>query len=217
MRVKTMISRIRGSNKWLMDDNLVSDRMIYAIAIPKASLLIKQEVNKRRLLNSDNIFTPYECLDLISVDLHECGVDCTGRARRSREKLPQLHEGIHSYTIQGVYNIDNSEEIFPTSIREYINLSKLRFKPNKLYYLVKDGYLYVLDQDVENVNIYLYSNELIDDGSCTPAYDYEFKLPTYLEDNFYALIAGELMNYHRISQDLTDNNLDESSSTIRKK
>ncbi len=210
MKVAQLISKIKSSQKWIFDDNLISDRLIYFTALPKASLLIKQEVNKRRLLNSDNIFTPYECLDLILVDLNECGVDSSGKARRSKDKLPQLHEGIYSYTIQGVYNIDNSEEIFPTSIREYINLSKLRYKPNKIYYIVKDGYLYILDRDIENVNIYLYTNELVNDGSCKPAYEYEFKFPTYLEDSLYKMIEDTLINYHKFKPDVSDDNLDES-------
>ena len=209
MKINNLISKVRSSQKWIFDDNLISDRLIYSIAIPKASLLLKQEVNKRRLLNSDNVFTPYECLDLKLVDLHECGIDASGKARRSVEKLPQLHEGIYNYTIQGCYNIDNSEEIFPTTIREYINLSKLRYKPNKLYYIIKDGYLYILDKDIENVNIYLYTNELTE-TDCTSAYDHEFKFPTYLEDSLYEMINSSLMNYHKFGQDVTDDNLDES-------
>lgn len=209
MKINNLISKVRSSQKWIFDDNLISDRLIYSIAIPKASLLLKQEVNKRRLLNSDNVFTPYECLDLKLVDLHECGIDASGKARRSVKKLPQLHEGIYNYTIQGCYNIDNSEEIFPTTIREYINLSKLRYKPNKLYYIIKDGYLYILDKDIENVNIYLYTNELTE-TDCTSAYDHEFKFPTYLEDSLYEMINSSLMNYHKFGQDVTDDNLDES-------
>ena len=209
MKINQLISKVRASQKWVFDDDLISDRLIYSIAIPKASLLIKQEVNKRRLLNSDNVFTPYECLDLILVDLHDCGVDANGKARRSRLKLPQLHEGIYNYTIQGCYNIDNSEEIYLTTIREYINLSKLRYKPSKLYYLVKDGYLYVLNPDIENVNVYLYTNELIEDG-CKSAYDCEFKLPTYLEDSLYQMVCADLVNYHKFTQDVTDDNLEEN-------
>lgn len=210
MKINELLSRVRSFHKWLMDDNLITDRAIYAIAITKASLLIKQEVNKRKLLNSDNVFTPYECLNLKLVDLNECGIDSSGKARRSKDKLPQLHEGIYSYTIQGVYNIDNSEEIYPTSIREYINLSKLRYKPKKLYYIIKDGYLYILDKDIENINIYLYTNELVDDGSGKAAYDYEFKLPTYLEDSLFGMINNDLINYHKFPKDVTDNNLDEN-------
>jgi hypothetical protein len=121
MNINEFISQVRSSNKYIFDDNLISDRQIFNTGRTIASMLIKQEVNKRRLLNSDNVFTPIECLDLKLVDLTECGVDSCNKGRRSMNQLPELEEGIFGYTIQGVYNIDNSEEIFPTTIREFIN------------------------------------------------------------------------------------------------
>lgn len=172
---------------------------------------MKREINSRRLLNSDNVFTPIECLCLKKVNATECSLECDEPVRRSEEKLPKLQEGIYNYTIQGVYNLDNSEEIFPTTIREYINMSKLRYKPNKKFYMIKNGYLYILDRYIENVNIYLYSNELIyDRKSCDSAYDHEFKFPEYLLDSLFQLVNKELSDtYKRSTKDITDNNLEE--------
>lgn len=184
--------------------------MIYNLASAKASVLIKREINSRKLLNSDNVFTAIECLDLISANGTECDVDACNKVRRSKDKLPRLEESIYSYAIQGVYNIDNSEEIFPTNTREFINLSKLRFRPNKEYYIIKNGYLYVLNPDIENVNIYLYTTELKRaKGDCRSAYQHEFKIPEYLLDALYKMINDDLINYHKFEKDITDNNLEE--------
>jgi hypothetical protein len=209
MNINEFISQVRSSNKYIFDDNLISDRQIFNTGRTIASMLIKQEVNKRRLLNSDNVFTPIECLDLKLVDLTECGVDSCNKGRRSMNQLPELEEGIFGYTIQGVYNIDNSEEIFPTTIREFINLDKLRRKPNKLYYMIKNKYLYILNPDIEAVNIYIYSpDNTFELTECQSMYDGEIKLPPYLKKTFYDMTNAELINYHKMGKDLNDDNVD---------
>lgn len=211
MTITEVISRARSSVKQLFDDNILSDRYIYSVAKTSAATLIKREVNLRRLLNSDNIFTPLECLDLIKTSYTECGISCEGIVRRSKERLPTLQEGIYSYIIQGVYNADNSDEILPTTVREQINLSKLKYKPNVLYYLIKDGYLYVLNEFVENVNLYVYiADQLEIFDECEPAYEAEFKIPGYLEEGLFALIEANISRYIRQPKDITDNNLDEN-------
>ena len=209
MNINEFISQVRSSNKYIFDDNLISDRHIFNTGRTIASVLIKQEVNKRRLLNSDNVFTPIECLDLKLVDLTECGIDSCNKGRRSLNPLPELEEGIFGYTIQGVYNLDNSEEVFPTTIREFINLDKLRRKPNKQYYMIKNKYLYILNPDIVAVNIYIYSpDNTFELTECQSMYEGEIKLPPYLKKTFYDMINAELLNYHKMGKDITDDNVD---------
>jgi hypothetical protein len=124
-------------------------------------------------------------------------------------QLPELEEGIFGYTIQGVYNIDNSEEIYPTTIREFINLDKLRRKPNKLYYMIKNKYLYILNPDIVAVNIYIYSpDNTFELTECQSMYDGEIKLPPYLKKTFYDMVNSELINHHKMGKDLNDDNVD---------
>jgi hypothetical protein len=210
MKVSEFISQVKSSNKFLFDDNIISDRTIYKTGKTVASQLIKQETNRRKLLNSDNIFTVVECLHLEEVPYTECSINCDGMVRRSKVKLPQLEEGVYGYTIQGVFNIDNSEEIFPTTVKEFINQSKLRYKSNKINYIIKNGYIYVLNEDIENINIYLYS---VDDSflltSCQSIYEASLKIPGYLEKSLFDITNQELINFHKYKQDITDNNLEE--------
>ena len=49
-----LISRIKNANKFLSDDDLISDRFIYSLLKQKASVLIKREANLRKLQGSDN-------------------------------------------------------------------------------------------------------------------------------------------------------------------
>jgi len=210
MKISEYISQIKSANKLLFDDNIISDRTIYKMGKRIASTLIKQEVNRRKLLNSDNVFIVIECLDLVEAPYTQCNIACGGYVRRSKEKIPQLEEGVYGYSIQGVYNIDNSEEIFPTTIREFINQSKLRFKSNKITYIIKNGYIYILNEDVEKINLYVYSSDdsyLL--GSCQSMYEANLKIPGYLEKALIDLTNQELINYQKYKQDITDNNLEE--------
>lgn len=210
MNVNDFISQVRALNKAAYDDSLITDRVIFNVGRDVASRLLKQEIDKRKLLNSDNVFTPIECLCLEPVRLTECGISQEGMVRRSKEQLPELSEGIYGYTIQGVYNIDNSEEIYPTTTREYINMSKLRRKPNRVFYLIKNRYLYVLNPDVENVNAYIYAADnsfLLTD--CQSMYEAEIKFPSYLKSSFFKLVDEALMTFKRSRVDVNDNNLDE--------
>lgn len=212
MNIKTLIAQVRSQNKYIFDDDLISDRRIFNIARTIASTLVKREVNLRKLLNSDSIFTPIECLHLKTVDLTECGINSYNKVRRSNEPLPPIEEGIYGYTIQGVYNLDNSEEILPTTNRQYINISKFRVKPKKALYLIKNNYLYILDPDIQNVNLYIYTpDNSFQLSDCQSMYDADLKIPNYLTKSLYDMINAELINYHKYPKDITDNNLEEEN------
>lgn len=200
-----IISQIRSANKYIQDDNLITDRFIYRLAKTKAALLLKRELSQRKLGISDNVFQQIECLELIETNGTECDISQT--VARSKYRLPQIEEGLYSYFIQGVFNIDNSEEIYPTSMREFINNSKLRVKSNKSYYIIKDRYLYVLNPDVKAVNLYAYFTEtIVEQPECMSMYDREFKLPPYLLDGLFSLCNEALINYHKLPVDTEDDN-----------
>ena len=205
-----LISRIKNSNKFLSDDDLISDRFIYSLLKQKASVLIKREANLRKLQGSDNVYQGYECLDLIPAKGSECDLSCP--VMRSKNQLPNIEEGLYSYFIQGVFNTSNSEEIFPTTIKDFINHSRLRIKTPKKFYTIRNRYLYVLDPDVECVNMYAYFTEPIEDidgTQCLSMYEKEFKIPAYLTDSLIELCNQSLINYRKSPMEMEDNNRDE--------
>ena len=207
-----LISRIKNSNKFLADDDVVSDRFIYNSLKSKASVLIKREVNLKKLLASDNLYQAYECICLIPAKGAECDLNCD--IRRTKRKLPTIEEGLYSYFIQGVFNTSNSEELFPTTIRDFINHQRLRVKTNRKYYTIRNGYLYVLDPDIESVNMYAYFTESIEDedgSECISMYDKEFKIAPYLVDGLVQMVNQDMINYHKIPVEAEDNNRDEQT------
>jgi hypothetical protein len=205
-----LIARVKNANKFVSGDDLISDRFIYNMLKNKASVLIKREINLKKLLFSDNLYQAYECICLIEAPGAECDLKCP--IRRTKKKLPQLEEGLYSYFIQGVFNTSNSEELFPTTIRDFINHGRLRVKTNRKYYTIRNGYLYVLDPDVESVNMYAYFTESIEDADgtdCMSMYDKQFKIAPYLVDPLLQMVNQDLINYHKIPVEQETNNRDE--------
>ena len=205
-----LIAKVKSANKFVSDDDMISDRYIYGLLKTKAATLLRREINLRRLLTSDNVYQAYECVHLIEAKGAECDLNCP--IRRTKHKLPNIDEGLYSYFIQGVFNTSNSEELFPTTIRDFINHTRLRFKTPKKYYTIRNGYLYVLDPDVECVNMYAYFTESIEDldgTQCMSMYDKQFKFPAYLTDTLIEMCNQSLINFHKLPYETEDNNRDE--------
>ena len=214
LTINKVLSTIRSRNLWLAEDTEISDRFLYKVAQTAAAFLVKNEFNKGRLLTSDNVFQVLECSDLKPSSPVECDIPAKicSKVRKGTLDLDGLGESELGYSIMGVFNIINSEEIYPTTVREFINLKSLRIKPNKLYYLIKKGRIFVLDEDIEKVNMYVYSTEdLTNKDKCKYMGDREFKLPGYLERQFYILIDQELQRMFNPEVDQNDNNNEEKS------
>lgn len=199
-----IIAQIRSRNKFLSDDDTVSDRQIYNDAKAVASILLKREISQKKLTSSDNVYTPVECLPLCKANGTEC--DLSFEVAKSTIQLPQIEEGLYSYFIQGVFNLDNSEEIYPTTIRDFANYQKLRVKANKNFYIIKNRYLYVLNPDIVKVNLYAYFVDGFEQDDCVSMYDREFRFPPYLLDSLYSMCRDRLLDYHKFAEDTQDNN-----------
>ena len=207
MTISDVISRVKFSNKFISDDDFISDRFIYNTLRTKASALLRREINLRRLLTSDNVYSAYECIHLIEAPGAECDLKCD--IRRTKKKLPKIEEGLYSYFIQGVFNTSNSEELFPTTIRDFINHTRLRVKTHRSYYTIRNGYLYVLDPDVEAVNMYAYFTEPVNPDPCKAMYDMEIKFPEYLLDPLFEATNQSLINYHKFLPEPHSDNKDD--------
>lgn len=208
MTISDVISRVKIANKFVSDDDFMSDRFIYNTLRTKASVLLRREINLRKLLTSDSVYSPYECVELILAPGAECDLNCD--IRRTKKKLPKIEEGLYSYFIQGVFNTSNSEELFPTTIRDYINHTRLRVKTHRSFYTIRNGYLYVLNPDVEAVNMYAYFTEPINPDECKSMYEQEFKFPNYLLDSLFELTNQSLIAFHRtLPEPFSDNKDDQ--------
>jgi hypothetical protein len=223
---RDVVSRIRSTHRLLSSDASLNDRSILAELRSVASLLVKRELNLRKLVATDTIYTTVPCLEMMEVPLSECCeyVDpCT--IARSKEKLPRIGESNYFYAIKGVFSVDQKiklKEITPT---RYINLLKLPARIQEFYYWVQNNYLYVTNPNLCKIKISAFFEEDVPNSIlypececaihtptselCKNPLDTEFKCPAYLLQNVVEVTSKNLLNtYFRLPEDRTSDNAD---------
>jgi hypothetical protein len=227
---RDVVSRIRSTHRLLSSDASLNDRSILAELRSVASLLVKRELNLRKLVATDTIYTTVPCLEMMEVPLSECCeyVDpCT--IARSKEKLPRIGESNYFYAIKGVFSVDQKiklKEITPT---RYINLLKLPARIQEFYYWVQNNYLYVTNPNLCKIKISAFFEEDVPNSImypececaihtpvselCKNPLDTEFKCPSYLLQNVVEVTSKNLLNtYFRLPEDRTSDNADGQAS-----
>lgn len=224
MTGRDLVSRVRSSNKLISGDNNITDRVIFNMLKASSRTLIKRETNLRRLWNSPNIFTPIECLEMKSVPLSEC---CEYKnpcmVSRSKEKIPQISEGIFGLLVQSVFSPGKKKFDYSSPDR-FVNILKLGLKNTTHYFWMYNDYLYVSDPNIEYLDVLAYFDDDFNpadyssckkdnDTSCVNPLDKEFSIPSYLEEVLLQLVDKKLMDtYFRHLVDPQTNAKDEEKS-----
>ena len=210
---RDVVSRIRSTHRLLSSDASLNDRSILAELRSVASLLVKRELNLRKLVATDTIYTTISCLEMMEVPLSECCeyVDpCT--IARSKEKLPRIGESNYFYAIKGVFSVDQKiklKEITPT---RYINLLKLPARIPEYYYWVQNNYLYVTNSNLCKIKMSAFFEEDVPNSIlypececaihaapeelCKNPLDTEFKCPSYLLQNVVEVTSKKIGRAH---------------------
>lgn len=167
--LRQIVSDIRGDEKLLSSDLLISDRLIASQVRDTANKLLTQQTDKRKFWNSPNVFTPILCLEMEEVPLTEC-CEYTGTKMVAKSKLalPRIGEGLWGLAIQLVTGLDNSKVFKETSPRRYSNLLKLNLTTNDNYYWILNNHLYVSNPDTLKVNMYAYFTEDVPNNLLVP-------------------------------------------------
>lgn len=220
---RDIISRVRSNFKWLSSDNSISDRAILAELRSTASLLIKRETDRRKLLQTDTLYTTVPCVEMVEVSLAECcsyTSPCT--IRRSKYKIPKVGEGIWGNLVQGVYSVDGKATFMQSDPNRFANSLKLGLKTKPKFYWIQNNYLYISDSFIELVMIKAYFEEDINPElfacsadpaitECTNPLDTEFKCPTYLVENIITVVSQKYnATYRTAVPDITSDDLDQS-------
>ena len=221
--IRDSISQVRTLFKLVSFDDNISDRAIANILKGTAIKFIKQQVERRKLFASPNIFTSLDCVPMVQVALSEC-CDYTSPCTisRSKYKIPKISESIYGLLIQGVWGLEKKFKYTETTANRYANTLKLGLRKPQKFYWVVNGYLYITDPEVEMVSMAAYFEEEFDTSqyqcdSCREIecpinpIDNEFKCPSFLiadvEKETYNVI---LQTYKRSVADITSNQLDET-------
>lgn len=224
MKISELISSIRGMNKFVNSESIISDRFIYNEASSIKNMLVKQEENKQRLFSVDAVFKTILNVSLTDVDTIEaCGIDSDCFIRRSKDKLPKIIEGTGGPLIKAVTSLDGLTRVTIISEDSYARKLVINDKhaKNEPWAFIRNDYLYLpnVSWAAAKVSAIFENPEEVDalndcgDGvnpDCLPMGEREFPIPNYLEDTLKELLNNRLLNYyHRIVE---DTNLNKNST-----
>lgn len=223
---RDIISRVRSTHRLLSADGSLNDRAILAEVKSAANLLIKRELNMRKLVVTDTIYTTIPCLQLTQVPLSQCCefVD-TRMIARTEFKIPKIGESNYFYAIKGIFAIDQNTKLKEITPTRYINLLKLPALVNEVYYWIQDNYLYVTNSNVCKVKMVAYFEEDVPNeimypsdcecskhvvaDLCVNPLDKEFKCPGYLIQNTIDITSKMLLStYFRLPEDKQSDDVD---------
>ena len=227
---RKMVSRVRSTHRLLSGDTAINDRAVLAELSSNARVLIKRELNLRKLSATDSIYTTIPCLEMKEVPLSECCeyVDpCT--IARSKFKLPKIGESNYLYAIQGVFSVDQKVKLKEITPSRYINLLKLPARIPEYYYWIQNNYLYVTNPNLCKIKLVAFFEEEVPNDimfpkdcecqayakeeECINPLDKDFKCPGYLEQPVIDMTSKFLLQtYFRLPEDRTSDNADGQAS-----
>lgn len=209
------ISRVRNSLKAVKEDPFLTDRTIYFSIIKYGKTLLKREDNQNRLMKISSLFTFLPYVELIEVDKIEAS--CTGvysgcTIKRTKEKLPQLFDGMFGPVIRSVSSIDGETGLIKTEPSIYTSITKTtNFKYNKKkYFWYLNGYLYIPDVQWDAIKVEgIFEGDKADflcppEGQCVIKQDQQLPFPEYLFSEIEQFVLQELTMLAKLPVDDAD-------------
>ena len=212
------ISRVRNVLKAVKEDPFLTDRTIYFAIQKYAKTLIKREDNQFRLMKMSQIFQVLPYIELIDVDKVEAG--CVGvysecYFKRSKDKLPNILDGMFCPIIRTTSSIDGSIEMFRTEPGTWVSITKsTTFKYNtRRYFWYLNGYIYCPNIDWEAVRMEaIFENKVeICEEDCRIRQNESYNIPEYLFSEVEQMVIKELT----MSMSIPTDGADDSQNTLR--
>ena len=211
-------SRVISGLNSLSKDDRISRRFILSVGRGISEFLISQKLADRSLYREDNLYMNIDCFQLEKIEVTKCDIiefrNCRS-VMKSIKKLPKLIYSKYGNSLKDVVTIDQEKDfkfITPSQYRR----DKIRIeKSDFIHFYVKDGYLYLLDTEVELVNLSLISLETekfeevsnCSKKSCKSLWEYDFIYPSKLEEPIIKETIKEIYAKKGIQPD-TNPNLD---------
>lgn len=209
----------------LQKDDRISRRFILHRARHKAGVLTSQKQAEGSLFRDTSMFHTVRCFPLKKDDVITCGIYEFKRCKsimKSTKPLKGLANSKYGSIIVRVTTIDGGTEIKQTNITDFAFSSKIRKSLNSSsnsvikYYEDDEGYIYILNSDIEAVNITLISlapEELEGLGdcdvcdNCKSIWDYTFTSNDRFNDAIIKDVVSEIAGVtKRITKDENGDN-----------
>jgi len=190
---REFVSRVINGLNSLSKDDRISRRYILHVGRQKSTFLISQKLNDRSLFREDNLYKTLDCFEMKPIEVTKCDIIEFRRCKsimKSKHKLPKLIYSRYGNSLKDVLTVDEEKEFKSITPSQYRRDKNRVGSSDYIYYYVKDGYLYLLDTEIERVNLYLLTTNMEDldsasacsDNCCKSLWDYEFIVPDKLEE-----------------------------------
>jgi hypothetical protein len=216
------ITRVRAALKAVKEDPFLTDRNVYFAVLKYGKTLLKREDNQNRLMKMSSLFTYLPYIELIDVDKVEAG--CTGvysecYIKRSKDKIPQLFDGMYGPIIRTASSIDSSIKMYRTEPGTFVSITKsTNYKYNKkVYFWYLNGYIYVPNVAWDAMKLEgIFEGDKRDflcpsPNDCLIRQDFQLPFPEYLFSEIEQFVIKELSN----AMQVPSNGPDDSQNVLR--
>lgn len=195
MIVKNFISQVYDGTGVSSDDTQISKRFIYNELLPTRAELIKQELNKDRLLDG-SLAQGVSGFKLMRGDISQTTKYNTTEVFISELDVPQLIEYDKGLALFSVYTMMGKHIVMTDKKTWYNKIHRRHVKADSVYgfidkgKLVIDGFGDLMELEVDLQGFFydpVAAGMLSNDGSCSneegnckPAYEYEVSLPGHI-------------------------------------
>lgn len=222
------VSRIVNDLNAINKDAHVSKRWILHIGRTKVESYVAQRWDDGSLLSDKNLITDLKCVHMEPVSSISCCYFYLPRCEimmRSKEKLPGLMFSGLGPAILSVSNIDSTFFYKYADIKYIRNQSKRKYGDKQKFYLVSDGYLYIVNDYIKAVNVSLFTtkkreaeqlSDICDNSNeCKSEWGFPFVCPMKLIEYIVAETLKEVISKIQIPTDENpDMDLNIKSKTV---
>ncbi len=216
-----IVSRVLNVLNSIDKDGRISKRFVLNTARRRAEFYISQKMGERSLQKDSNIYSTINCFEMEQIDVVKCDIIEFRKCKaisKSVHKLPKLIYSRLGSSLKEVTSLDGENEFKATTPSQY-RRDKNRGESDYIYFYVKNDYLYILDAEIQMVDLYLITtetekiNEVSNCGDkecCKSLWEYDFIAPDKLEEQIISDTIKEVAMKKQIPSD-SNPNLDPNS------
>lgn len=201
------VSRVINNLNSLNKDARIPRRFVLRVGRDTASFYISQKLRDMSFRRESNLVSSIDCFEMKPDQVKRCDIvefrKCD-KIMKSKNKLPNLIYSRLGSSIQNIFTIDSNKEFKFVTPSQYIINKKRKGVSDYIYYTLKNNYLYILDSEIERVDLSLITlqTEYLDslsecaEENCKSGWEYEFIIPDKLKkviiDETTAIVANRV-------------------------
>jgi len=220
MKISEVIQRVQSlySKGVQSDDTRLRSRHIFNKLETANIQLLNKKLDSNQPI-SETAYTIIDCQEIIKSDIFDCSCVKNPNCKiyRTKCKLPQISKSKNGYNIKYVIGLDGEARLNQTTFENLKYLSGNTFTSNKMWYFIKDDYLYFVNiMKLKYFRISAIFTDMItsqtfscDLDNCIDVKELEFKTDDSLLDSVIQMTLQELINiFPKMQEDLTNDSKD---------